>query len=102
MDVLERISTLRRERNWSEYELAQKAGMTQSTISSWYKKKLTPSIPSLEKICAAFGLSMSEFFFAEEKETVLSLTERQVRLLNYAAHLSDHQYDALITFIQQL
>lgn len=49
MNVLDRIVELRTERNWTEYQLAEKSGLTQSTISSWYRKDVSPTIPSLEK-----------------------------------------------------
>lgn len=38
-DILKEITRLRLERNWTEYELAKKSGLAQSTISSWYRKK---------------------------------------------------------------
>ena len=43
-DILQEITRLRLERGWSEYELAQNSGLSQSTISTWYRKiKLRPS-----------------------------------------------------------
>ena len=62
MDILKKITEMRLERNWTEYELAERAELTQSTISSWYRKNLIPSIPSLEHICSAFGITLSHFF----------------------------------------
>lgn len=62
MDVLDRIVTLREERHWTEYQLAEKSGLTQSTISSWYRKHMLPTIPSLIKICDAFEITLSQFF----------------------------------------
>jgi len=38
MNVLEKISKFRLERNWTEYQLAEKSGLPQSTISSWLRK----------------------------------------------------------------
>ena len=106
MDVLERILKLRQERNWSEYELAARAGLTQSTISSWYKKKMLPTIPSLVRICDAFGVTLSEFFL-EERDTggssaTLTLNSRQIELLFLAARLENEQYEALIRFLKTL
>ena len=46
MDILKRIVDLRKERNWTEYQLAEQSGLTQSTISSWYRKNMLPTIPS--------------------------------------------------------
>ena len=59
MNVLDRIVEFRTAKGWSEYQLAEESGMTQSTISSWYRRHMTPSIPSLERICDAFGISLS-------------------------------------------
>ena len=41
IDVLERITQQRLSRNWTEYQLAQKSGIPQPTISSWYRKNAT-------------------------------------------------------------
>ena len=56
MDILKKITEMRLEKGWTEYELAERAELTQSTISSWYRKNLIPSIPSLEHICNAFAI----------------------------------------------
>lgn len=63
MNVLDRIVEFRTAKGWSEYQLAEESGMTQSTISSWYRRHMTPSIPSLERICDAFGISLSQFLW---------------------------------------
>ena len=79
MDILKRIVDLRKERNWTEYQLAEHSGLTQSTISSWYRKNMLPTIPSLSKICDAFGITLSEFFLEDNNKTVM-LNEQQLRL----------------------
>ena len=61
-DILGIIKTQREARGWSEYQLAERSGLPQSTIPSWYKKDMTPSFASLEKICDAFGITLSQFF----------------------------------------
>ena len=62
IDILDRITKQRLSRNWTEYQLSQKSGIPQSTISSWYRKNMIPSVPSLEKVCNAFGITLSQFF----------------------------------------
>ncbi len=101
MDVLDKITKLRLERNWSEYQLAEKSGLTQSTISSWYRKNLIPTIPSLIKICEAFGITLSQFFL-DTDEASIQITEQQHRLLYYASKLDTEQYNALIEFLKTL
>ena len=101
MDILKKITELRDERHWSEYQLAEKSGLTQSTISSWYRKDILPSIPSLSKICDAFGLSLSQFFLEDESHAIV-LNEKQSLLLESAARLTPEQYDSLLKFLQTL
>ena len=98
--VLDRIAHYRDQKGWSEYQLATKSGLTQSTISSWYRKDLLPSIPSLEKICNAFGITLSQFF--SENEAPYALTDIQIQLLEASAALSEEQQRTLIEFIKTL
>lgn len=88
-DVLAEITRLRLQRNWSEYELAQHSGLAQSTISNWYRKKQIPTIPTLEKVCCGFGITLSQFFASEDD--VVSLTVEQKQVLDCWAALTDTQ-----------
>ena len=76
INMIERITALRLERHWSEYQLAEKSGITQSTISSWARQNVVPTVPNLEKICTAFGITLSQFFLEDASEAVC-LTEKQ-------------------------
>jgi len=78
IDVLETISRLRLKRNWSEYELAKNAGIPQSTISTWYRKKQIPTILTLEKVCQSFGITLSQFFAEGEESVLLTAEEREL------------------------
>ena len=100
IDVLERITYYRKQKNWSEYQLAEHSGLTQSTISSWYRKNMVPTIPSLEKICNAFGITLSQFFSTEEDD--FALTDCQKELLKEAGHLTNVLQLALIEFFKTL
>ncbi len=77
-DVLKLITNNRKARRWSEYQLAERSGLPQSTISSWYKKNMTPSFASLEKICAAFGMTLAQFFADGEDCVVLTPPQREM------------------------
>ncbi len=101
MDILGKIVQYRMERNWSEYQLAEKSGLTQSTISSWYRKNMLPTIPSLSKICDAFGITLSQFFL-EDNDNVTLLNDQQIQLLHHASKLEPQQYEALIQFLKLL
>jgi len=99
-EILDRIVKMREARGWSEYQLSVEAGMLQSTISGWYTKGKLPTIPSLQKICGAFGITLSQLF-AEEGEAV-TLTDRQKELLDNWIHLETEQQDALLAFLRLL
>lgn len=101
MNVLERIRNLRIERGWSEYLLAEKSGLTQSTISAWFRTNTLPTIPSLEKICSAFNISLSQFFMEKDNYHIV-LTEKQFQLIHQFNKLSSEQQDSLIQFLEKL
>lgn len=101
INVLQRIIELREERHWTEYQLAEKSGLTQSTISSWYRKNMLPTIPSLTKICDAFDISLSQFFLEDHNQAVL-LNERELSLLKVSSKLDSRQYDALLHFLETI
>ena len=99
-DVLSAITTYREERGWTEYQLAERSGLPQSTISSWYRKNMIPTIPSLEKICAAFGITLSQLF--AEGDTPVSLTNSQQKLLERWSRLREDQQAALFALIDTM
>ena len=99
-DILATITKYREERNWTEYQLAEQSGLPQSTISSWYRKNMIPTVPSLEKICSAFGITLSQLF--AEGDTVVSLTSSQKKLLDRWSRLSEDQQNAVFLLIDKM
>ena len=101
MDILKKITELRIERNWTEYELAERSELTQSTISSWYRKNLIPSIQSLERICNAFGITLTQFFLESECFSE-QLSKEQVEILKSWNRLTKEQQRKLTDFLNSL
>ena len=101
MDILRKITELRLEKNWTEYELAERSELTQSTISSWYRKKLVPSIPSLEHICNAFGITLSQFFLEDECFSE-QISQEQVEILKHWNRLTKAQQKKLADFLDSV
>ena len=99
-NILNTITRLREARGWTEYQLAEMAGLPQSTISSWYRKQLVPTVPSLSKICSAFGITLSQLF--AENEEACDLTADQCRLLSCWARMSPEQQKSLIEFLETI
>lgn len=101
VDILGRITQQRTMRNWTEYQLALKSGLPQSTISSWYRKGMLPSIASLEKICVAFDMTMAQFL-AESDSAIREVTPDQQELLDKWELLEPVQKTAFLTLISSI
>lgn len=96
-DVLDKIQQERTKRGWTEYALAKNSELAQSTISSWYRKDLEPSLASIEKICNGLGITLSQFFSSDEYTNGLS-TE-QIELIEAWEKLSVVQREAVLALL---
>lgn len=99
-DILGTITAYRQERGWTEYQLAERSGLPQSTISSWYRKNMMPTIPSLEKICGAFGITLSQLF--AEGDVPVALTDVQKKLLERWTRLNEEQQAVIFSLIDKM
>ncbi|MCL2751688.1 MAG: helix-turn-helix domain-containing protein [Firmicutes bacterium] len=60
--VTQKIDRLRSERGWTAYKLSQESDLPAPTIRQWFKTDVFPTIPALVQICAAFGITLADFF----------------------------------------
>ena len=81
-DILAVITENRETRGWTEYQLAERSGLPQSTISSWYRKNM---------------ITLSQLF--AEGESPVSLTESQAKLLNRWARLDEKQQNVIFQLL---
>ena len=100
MNVLDKIRQLQQERGWSTYKLAYESGLTQSTLSNMFSRGTCPTVDTLEKICEAFGISLSEFFDESHSKTHVSMEEFEL-LRKYKA-LTNREKDAVKSMINAL
>lgn len=100
VDILNRINEQRMLRNWTEYELAQRSTLPQSTISSWYRKNMLPSLASLEKICNAFDMTMAQFL--AEDANLTEVTAEQENLLKKWELLSPQQKNSFLNLMDSI
>lgn len=100
MDVIKRIDGLMKERNWSDYKLSIESGLSSSTIANIHRRNTIPSIPTLEAICSAFGITLAQFF-AEDLHTV-QLSNEQQKLFNRWVALTDKQKTLIYDLISEM
>ena len=58
---------------------------------------MVPTIPSLEKICQAFGITLSQLF--AETGVPVTLTESQMDLLTRWARLNEKQQEVIFQLL---
>lgn len=55
--IANRIKTLRKSKGWTQEDLALNSGVSQSTLSEVESSKAFITIPTLEKLCIALGIT---------------------------------------------
>lgn len=99
MDTNERLQRLLNERGWTEYKLAKKSGLSQSTIANIYRRNTVPSIATLEVICKGFGITLSQFFADEQ---MVELTPDLKRIFDCWIDLTPNQKDAALQMLKAM
>lgn len=99
MDVLARLQKLLEARGWSEYRLSKECGLSQSTIGNIFRRNTVPSLDSLEKICASFGITLSQFFADND---MIELTPDLKIIFEKWKVLSPAQKDALLQMVNAM
>lgn len=98
MDIIKKIITLCNERDWSTYDLAKESLLTHSTISSMLQRGAPPKLETLQRICDAFGITLSQFFLEEEK--VEAIDEEEKVLIKLFREMSIEKRKALLDFLK--
>lgn len=71
-EISKTILKLRKERGWSQRELAKKLNVSDKLISKWENSQSTPSIEYIRELCKIFNVDMSEFVDVPKKKRKLS------------------------------
>ena len=72
--IADKITSLCEKRDISKYRLSQLSGISQSSLGRIMAQENLPSLITLEKICTALGVTLSQFFQECNSE---NLTEKQ-------------------------
>ena len=99
MNINKKIEDLCFQRGWSMYELALEAGITQSTLTSMMSRGNPPKIETLQCICEAFGITLSQFFIEDESLEALSKDEK--KLISSFRKMSHDKQIALIKLLER-
>ena len=97
MDIQKRIKQLMKERSWTDYRLAKEANLSHSTINNMFNRNNAPTLPTLEAICKAFGITLAQFFSEDGHRTEITTEQRE--LFAKWSTLSNEQKGALFNLI---
>lgn len=97
MDINAHLKQMIQQRGWSEYRLAKECGLSESTIANIFRRNCTPSFSTLEIICKAFGISLSQFF---AEDNIVALTSEEKALIDKWAMLTPEQKDVFLQMLE--
>ena len=100
MDILERIKTLRDERNWTNYRLCDEAGLPYVTVTNMFSRGTQPTISTLKALCDAFDISLAQFF--SEGSADITLNGDELQLISNYRKLSKKDRAAVAALINSL
>lgn len=84
MDLGKKIRAHRDELGLTQAELADKLGLTYSSVSQWESGRATPRTPILRQLADLFGITVAELMGEDAAEAAISGTSRMVPLLGFA------------------
>ena len=101
MDVNEKLRKMLTNRGWTEYKMSKYSGLSESTIGNIFSRNTVPSIATLESICKAFGITLSQFFSDDDGELV-ELNDELKELFNDWMTLSKEQKEAVSQLLKTM
>ena len=99
-DVIQHIQDLCKERNWSYYRLAKESDIPYSTLNNMISRTNIPTIPTLQKLCDGFGITLADFFLDQPEPP--QLTDGQKELVELYNRLDHEKKNVLKAYIKGL
>lgn len=97
---VERIDELCAQRGWSRYKLAKEMNDNPTNVNNLFHRDSTPSVPTLRRICDAFGITLSQFYQTEG--LLVSLTPEQKEILDLYNSLDSQRREILRAYLSGL
>ena len=95
--IADKITSLCEKRDISKCRLSQLSGISQSSLGRIMAQENQPSLITLEKICTALGVTLSQFFQEGNSE---NLTEKQKEVLRIWNNLSTNEQETVMSMLR--
>lgn len=90
------------ERGWTKYKLAKECGTSLSSVSNMFRRHNEPTVSTLENICNAFGITMSQFFDYDSDQLTVHLLPEQKDMFDKWLNLTADQKEILFRLIDNM
>ena len=78
MNLGEKLYELRKEKNLSQEEVADKLNVTRQTVSKWETNQSTPDFDKIVPLCELFGISTEELLTGKKQEEKEQKAEKEI------------------------
>lgn len=100
--TLMKLEMLMNERKWSIYKLAKESDIPYSSLNNLFQRNTEPTLPTLRKICAGLGISLSDFFSDETLSTIPEYSIDERKLISLYQSLKTSEKKLLMTYAMAL
>jgi transcriptional regulator with XRE-family HTH domain len=100
--ILLRIEALCTQYGWNHYRLAKASGLPLASLNSMFSRNTFPTIPTLEKICTGFQLSLQDFFDYDTTIQPPKLNSELISLIERYKELTRADKKRLLSYLDGL
>ena len=72
LELGKRVRALRKERNWTLEQAAQKAGLARSTLSKIENEQMSPTFDAVKKLAEGLGISVPQLFTPPKSDSIMA------------------------------
>ena len=87
MNLGEKLFELRRTKNLTQDDVAEKLNVTRQTVSKWETNQSTPDFDKILPLCELYGISPNELLKGESKETINNESKEELNWSEAKNHL---------------
>ena len=96
--LVDRIEELIGERGLSRSQLAKLSGIAESSVSNLFNRGSMPTVDTIEKICNALGITLSQFF--SKTGEYPDLSKEQKELLDIWAGIKNEDRELALAYLK--
>lgn len=86
MDTIARVMELADERNLSLFKLSQLCDVSYSTLKNAEMRGSQLGVPTIERICVALGVTLSDFLQSRELDTSMASPNMKRQIMKITEH----------------